>query len=70
MLPRHRTQKTFAPIGGFVLLQHTDEIATMSIDLLAAVKQVKIPHDPDQKLMLRIGLHTGEPCWSSCGYTT
>ena len=40
-------------------LQHVDEIAAMAIDLLAAVKQVKIPHKPDEKLMLRIGLHTG-----------
>ena len=41
-------------------LQHGEEIATMSLDLLAAVQQVKIPHSPDEKLMLRIGLHTGK----------
>ena len=46
----------------FSVLQHVDEIATMAIDLLAAVKQVKIPHQPDEKLMLRIGLHSGTTC--------
>ena len=41
-------------------LQHSSEIATMSIDLLAAVKQVRIPHMPEEKLRLRIGIHTGK----------
>lgn len=39
--------------------RHVEEIATMSIDLLAAVKQIRIPHNPEEKMRLRIGLHTG-----------
>ena len=44
--------------------KHADEIAKMSLDLLAAVRQVTIPHMPNQRLQLRAGIHTGElhPC--------
>ncbi|XP_013412013.1 uncharacterized protein LOC106174850 [Lingula anatina] len=41
--------------------KHAEEIATMAIDLVAAVKQVSIPHAPSEQLKLRIGIHTG-PC--------
>ncbi|KAJ3586289.1 hypothetical protein NHX12_012689 [Muraenolepis orangiensis] len=41
--------------------KHADEIAKMSLDLLAAVRQVSIPHMPNQRLQLRAGIHTG-PC--------
>ncbi|CAD5115744.1 DgyrCDS4689 [Dimorphilus gyrociliatus] len=41
--------------------RHVEEIATMSIDLLAAIKQIRVPHNPEEKMRLRIGLHTG-PC--------
>jgi atrial natriuretic peptide receptor A len=37
------------------------EIARMSLALLDSVAQFKIPHLPEKKLELRIGLHTG-PC--------
>lgn len=40
--------------------KHTGEIATMALDLRSAIKQVQVPHDPDRKLELRIGIHTGE----------
>ena len=40
--------------------KHADEIAKMSLDLLAAVRQVTIPHMPNQRLQLRAGIHTGE----------
>lgn len=40
--------------------RHVDEIAKMALDLVAAVRQVSIPHMPDQKLQLRAGIHTGE----------
>lgn len=40
--------------------RHADEIAKMALDLVAAVRQVSIPHMPDQKLQLRAGIHTGE----------
>ncbi|XP_061908434.1 uncharacterized protein LOC133653304 isoform X2 [Entelurus aequoreus] len=41
--------------------RHADEIAKMALDLVAAVRQVSIPHMPDQRLQLRAGIHTG-PC--------
>lgn len=41
--------------------KHADEIAKMSLDLVAAVRQVAIPHMPNTRLQLRAGIHTG-PC--------
>ncbi|KPP59763.1 hypothetical protein Z043_122285 [Scleropages formosus] len=41
--------------------RHADEIAKMSLDLVAAVRQVPIPHMPGKRLQLRAGIHTG-PC--------
>ncbi|KAI7789930.1 putative guanylate cyclase receptor-type gcy-1-like, partial [Triplophysa rosa] len=41
--------------------KHADEIAKMSLDLVAAVRQVSIPHMATQRLQLRAGIHTG-PC--------
>ncbi|XP_021273016.1 atrial natriuretic peptide receptor 1-like isoform X2 [Numida meleagris] len=41
--------------------KHVDEIAKMSLDLVAAVRQVVIPHMPAGRLQLRAGIHTG-PC--------
>nr|XP_033777292.1 atrial natriuretic peptide receptor 1-like isoform X2 [Geotrypetes seraphini] len=41
--------------------KHADEIAKMSLDLVAAVRQVSIPHMPMKRLQLRAGIHTG-PC--------
>ncbi|XP_040049085.2 uncharacterized protein LOC120829208 isoform X3 [Gasterosteus aculeatus] len=41
--------------------RHADEIAKMALDLVAAVRQVSIPHMPDHRLQLRAGIHTG-PC--------
>uniref|UniRef100_A0A3B4YF38 Si:ch211-215j19.12 n=1 Tax=Seriola lalandi dorsalis TaxID=1841481 RepID=A0A3B4YF38_SERLL len=40
--------------------RHADEIAKMALDLVAAVRQVSIPHMPNQRLQLRAGIHT--PC--------
>lgn len=40
--------------------RHADEIAKMALDLLAAVRQVVIPHMPNERLQLRAGIHTGE----------
>ena len=40
--------------------KHADEIAKMSLDLVAAVRQVLVPHMPNKRLQLRAGIHTGE----------
>lgn len=40
---------------------HAEQIGTMSLNLLKAVKNFTIPHMPSEPLKLRIGLHSG-PC--------
>ncbi|XP_077302686.1 receptor-type guanylate cyclase Gyc76C-like isoform X2 [Arctopsyche grandis] len=39
--------------------RHAGEIASMSLDLLDAVKTHRISHRPNETLKLRIGIHTG-----------
>ncbi|XP_031246562.1 guanylate cyclase 2G isoform X1 [Mastomys coucha] len=39
--------------------QHADEIATMSLHLLSVSTHFQIGHMPEERLKLRIGLHTG-----------
>ncbi|KAF6024265.1 hypothetical protein EB796_017429 [Bugula neritina] len=38
---------------------HAGEIASMSLELLAILKNYKIIHRPGEKLRLRIGIHSG-----------
>ncbi|XP_072051474.1 uncharacterized protein [Amphiura filiformis] len=40
---------------------HAWEIATMAVELLGATETLTVPHSPDEKIKLRIGIHTG-PC--------
>lgn len=40
--------------------QHAAEIATMSLHLLSEVKNFTIRHRTGEKLMLRIGIHSGK----------
>uniref|UniRef100_A0A803TBZ3 Guanylate cyclase n=1 Tax=Anolis carolinensis TaxID=28377 RepID=A0A803TBZ3_ANOCA len=39
--------------------KHVEEIATMSLHFLSAMISFKIRHMPDEKLRLRVGIHTG-----------
>ncbi|XP_077984668.1 atrial natriuretic peptide receptor 1-like [Glandiceps talaboti] len=39
--------------------KHAGEIASMALDLLKSIKTFVIPHMPNEKLKLRIGIHTG-----------
>ncbi|TMW50809.1 hypothetical protein DOY81_004138, partial [Sarcophaga bullata] len=41
---------------------HAAEIASMSLHLLSAVSEFKIRHRPHNKLLLRIGIHSGPVC--------
>ncbi|CAI9733936.1 atrial natriuretic peptide receptor 2-like [Octopus vulgaris] len=41
--------------------RHAVEIANMALDLLSCILEFTVTHQPDHKLLLRIGLHTG-PC--------
>ena len=40
--------------------RHVMEIANMSLSLLKAVQEFKIKHKPEEKLMIRIGINSGE----------
>ncbi|KAM9299258.1 uncharacterized protein PAF06_016303 [Gastrophryne carolinensis] len=48
--------------------KHADEIAKMALDLVAAVRQVIIPHMPGERLQLRAGIHTGPVVAGVVGY--
>lgn len=41
---------------------HAAEIASMSLHLLSAISKFTIRHRPNDKLLLRIGIHTGAVC--------
>ncbi|XP_053684582.1 receptor-type guanylate cyclase Gyc76C [Sabethes cyaneus] len=43
-------------------LTHAAEIASMSLQLLEAVSEFKIRHRPNDRLYLRIGIHSGPVC--------
>ncbi len=40
--------------------RHASEIARMAVRLQAVVSGVSVPHLPDRKLSLRIGMHSGK----------
>lgn len=49
--------------------RHAGEIASMSLELLDAVKHHRITHRPNDTLKLRIGIHTGRwQDWTGCYY--
>ena len=39
--------------------RHAQEMSLLALELLDSVKQHMIPNMPDEKLQLRIGLHSG-----------
>jgi len=39
--------------------RHAQEMSLLALDLLDAVKNHVIPHLPEKKIQLRIGLHSG-----------
>lgn len=39
---------------------HASEIARMALAILGAVKSFKVKHRPQDQLMIRIGLHSGQ----------
>lgn len=49
--------------------RHSGEIANMALDLLSAVTSFRIRHKPEEKLQLRIGLHTGHCAAGVVGLT-
>lgn len=49
--------------------RHSGEIANMALDLLSAVTSFRVRHKPEEKLQLRIGLHTGHCAAGVVGLT-
>ena len=44
---------------------HAAEIAGMALHLIEGVKKdFKVPHRPDHKIELRVGIHSGKSMWS------
>lgn len=41
--------------------RHAGEIASLALHLLSAIQNFQIPHKPNERLKLRIGIHSG-PC--------
>ncbi len=39
--------------------RHSNEISTMALDILQMMEEFEIPHLHGQKLLMRIGIHTG-----------
>ncbi|XP_045535787.1 guanylate cyclase 32E-like [Papilio machaon] len=63
---------TYMVVGGLPerCSRHAAEVASLALHLLAAVPQIRIRHDPDIRLNIRIGIHTG-PCSAGVvGYRT
>ncbi len=40
--------------------QHSNEICTMALDIMQMMEEFEIPHLPGQKLLMRIGIHSGK----------
>ena len=48
---------------------HVNQIASMSLDILVVVPNVRIRHMPERKLQVRIGVHSGEVVAGVVGIT-
>ena len=55
-----RMSSVFLLLCPILSFKHVEEIATMSIDLLSAIKQVRNPCHPEQNIQIRIGIHSGK----------
>ncbi|VDN38019.1 unnamed protein product [Cylicostephanus goldi] len=40
--------------------EHAKEVAEMSFELLRAIQKFRVPHLPNEKINIRVGLHTGQ----------
>ena len=50
--------------------KHVSEIADMALTILSASKGIKIPHLPERKLEIRVGIHSGPVCAGVIGSKT
>ncbi|VDM69283.1 unnamed protein product [Strongylus vulgaris] len=49
--------------------EHAKEIAEMSFSLLRAIRTFRVPHLPDEKINIRVGMHTGSVVTGVVGVT-
>ncbi|VDM57590.1 unnamed protein product [Angiostrongylus costaricensis] len=49
--------------------EHAKEIADMSFELLRAIKEFRIPHLPNERVNIRVGIHTGPVVTGVVGIT-
>ncbi|KIH55184.1 adenylate/guanylate cyclase catalytic domain protein, partial [Ancylostoma duodenale] len=49
--------------------EHAKEVAEMSFELLRAIRTFRIPHLPNEKINIRVGLHTGSVVTGVVGMT-
>ena len=42
--------------------KHAGEIASMALQLVSACEKFQIPHRPNTKLEIRVGIHSGPVC--------
>uniref|UniRef100_A0A158P7J9 Guanylate cyclase n=1 Tax=Angiostrongylus cantonensis TaxID=6313 RepID=A0A158P7J9_ANGCA len=49
--------------------EHAKEIAEMSFELLRAIKDFRIPHLPNERVNIRVGIHTGSVVTGVVGIT-
>ena len=40
--------------------RHAGEIASLSMDLIEGIRMIKLAHLPNERLRMRVGLHTGK----------
>ncbi len=38
---------------------HADQIARMALSILSGLERFRVPHRPERKLGIRVGIHTG-----------
>ncbi|XP_063359616.1 speract receptor [Cydia amplana] len=43
-------------------IMHAGEVASMALALLSATRSFRVRHRPDQRLLLRVGIHSGPVC--------
>ncbi|CAJ0591357.1 unnamed protein product [Cylicocyclus nassatus] len=49
--------------------EHAKEVAEMSFELLRAIQKFRVPHLPNEKISIRVGLHTGSVVTGVVGMT-
>jgi len=49
--------------------RHAQEMSLLALEMLDSAKHHVVPHLPQEKLQLRIGLHSGKSVCQACFYS-